>query len=359
MFFSFCTSENDDAQVTTEVLANSQARSKDSTVLRPIILEVGIGGRTDPTNIVPQTEICGINIIDYDHCELLGNTLESIAWEKSGIFKPNALAFSVSNQTDAVKTVLNDRAKEKQVQNQNVIYTNTLNSKYDLSLDGGFQRINAGLALEIVRKYLEMHNIPIEENKMKQGLYNAKWPGRAMEVNTNVPNVKLYLDGAHTMNSVRECIRWYKQKHEKSNEENEKRVLIFNCKMNRNARELMREVWKEGGGGGEGGDKGIKGWDRVVFCNVGVNEDLGTDWQEKNSEIWGELEEEYGGIGKKAEKAVYGNVGKGLDDVLTYGKENEGSQVEVLVTGSLYLVGGVLEVLIHRGVLNESIVDLC
>eukprot|EP01088_Endostelium_zonatum_P012102 TRINITY_DN2626_c0_g1_i3.p1 TRINITY_DN2626_c0_g1~~TRINITY_DN2626_c0_g1_i3.p1 ORF type:complete len:510 (-),score=154.00 TRINITY_DN2626_c0_g1_i3:188-1717(-) len=350
MFFSFCT---------TSDLSQISPSSSFSTALRPIILEVGIGGRTDPTNITPQTEVCGINIIDYDHCELLGNTLESIAWEKSGIFKPGCFAFSVDSQTKEVQKVLEDRAKEKQVFNNQITYTPTLPSNYHLTLDGAFQRDNAGLALEITKQYLTHHKIAIDEDKIKTGLYNAKWPGRAMELNNiklskSEDNIKLYLDGAHTINSVRECIKWYKSKHDIKEDKGEKRVLMFNCKQNRNARELMREVWKEGGAS-KGGNKG---WDRVVFCNVGVGEDLGTEWQEKNREIWGELEEEYGKEGKKAETVVYGMIGKGLDDVLEYGRKNKGRRVEVLVTGSLYLVGGVLEVLIERGVLEESIVDL-
>ena len=51
------------------------------------ILEVGIGGQYDSTNVVLTPRVCGITSLDLDHTSILGNTLEAIAWQKAGIFK--------------------------------------------------------------------------------------------------------------------------------------------------------------------------------------------------------------------------------------------------------------------------------
>lgn len=76
------------------------------------IIEVGIGGRTDCTNIVKNPLVTGITSIGWDHMELLGNTLEDIAFEKSGIFKKGVPALSVDHQQPNVEEFLNKRALE-------------------------------------------------------------------------------------------------------------------------------------------------------------------------------------------------------------------------------------------------------
>jgi folylpolyglutamate synthase len=51
------------------------------------IVEVGMGGEYDPTNVVEKPTVCGVASLGYDHMRVLGNTIESIAWHKAGIFK--------------------------------------------------------------------------------------------------------------------------------------------------------------------------------------------------------------------------------------------------------------------------------
>lgn len=54
------------------------------------VMEVGIGGAYDSTNIIQKPVVCGITTLDLDHCSILGDTIEQIAWQKSGIFKVSA-----------------------------------------------------------------------------------------------------------------------------------------------------------------------------------------------------------------------------------------------------------------------------
>ena len=75
------------------------------------ILEVGIGGQYDCTNVVPKPIVTGVTSLGLDHCSLLGNTIEQIAWQKAGIFKPSVPAFTVE-QNDLAMKVLRNRAKE-------------------------------------------------------------------------------------------------------------------------------------------------------------------------------------------------------------------------------------------------------
>lgn len=75
------------------------------------VIEVGIGGQYDCTNVVPQPVVTGVSSLGLDHCSLLGNTIEQIAWQKSGIFKKSVPAFTVEQSEPAMK-VLKSRAQE-------------------------------------------------------------------------------------------------------------------------------------------------------------------------------------------------------------------------------------------------------
>jgi folylpolyglutamate synthase/dihydrofolate synthase len=70
------------------------------------VLEVGIGGRFDSTNIVAHPRVCGITSLGLEHTELLGHTLPEIAFHKAGIFKPSVPAFSVPQAPEALATLL-------------------------------------------------------------------------------------------------------------------------------------------------------------------------------------------------------------------------------------------------------------
>lgn len=66
------------------------------------IVEVGIGGRMDVTNVMKHPTVCGVSSIGLEHTALLGNTLQSIAYNKGGIFKPGAAAFSVAQEPEVI-----------------------------------------------------------------------------------------------------------------------------------------------------------------------------------------------------------------------------------------------------------------
>ena len=78
------------------------------------IVEVGVGGEYDSTNIVPSPTCTGVTSLGIDHVTVLGNTLESIAWHKGGIFKKDVVALTVEQPVGALE-VLRQRALEREV----------------------------------------------------------------------------------------------------------------------------------------------------------------------------------------------------------------------------------------------------
>lgn len=74
------------------------------------MFKVGIGGLCDPTNCVPRPVVCGITSIGYDHCEILGNTLESIAAQKAGIIKQGVPVCTIMHEDAGVLNVIRNEA---------------------------------------------------------------------------------------------------------------------------------------------------------------------------------------------------------------------------------------------------------
>ncbi len=76
------------------------------------VIEVGIGGAFDSTNVIERPICVGITLLDFDHVKVLGNTIEEIAWHKAGIMKPGTVAFANPNQPESALITLQERAKE-------------------------------------------------------------------------------------------------------------------------------------------------------------------------------------------------------------------------------------------------------
>jgi hypothetical protein len=108
-----------------------------------VILEVGLGGRWDATNVVPAPVVCGVTSLGYDHVELLGHTLALIAGEKAGIFKPNVPAFTSPQDPEAMES-LERRANELQIPLTVVSPLDMLFNKLDPA--SGSDHLTLGLA---------------------------------------------------------------------------------------------------------------------------------------------------------------------------------------------------------------------
>ncbi|KAG6903495.1 hypothetical protein C0995_005518 [Termitomyces sp. Mi166 len=192
------------------------------------VLEVGVGGTYDSTNIVPNPIVTGVTALGIDHVTVLGRTLEDIAWQKGGIFKEGAPAITVNQPPEGLR-VLEERAKELKASSFTVIPLESNLSNIELGggseevvlsvahpfpgLAGAHQVQNASLAIALARSFLSSQ-ISFTEDGLPEtfvvALQKTKWPGRCQTVvDPKRKNVTWYLDGAHTVESLECCIQWF------------------------------------------------------------------------------------------------------------------------------------------------------
>lgn len=170
-----------------------------------VVLETGLGGRLDSTNIIPAPEAAVITHIGLEHTELLGDTLEKIAAEKAGILKPGCDAV-LYGQGQGVQAVVEDVCRRLEVPltvtAPPVVLSSGLEGQtfpyrskgpYHISLLGEYQVHNAAVVLETVN-VLRRRGWEIPEDALLRGLELARWPGR-MELARRAPDV--LLDGGH------------------------------------------------------------------------------------------------------------------------------------------------------------------
>ena len=173
-----------------------------------VVLEVGLGGDLDSTNVIDSSEVSIITTISYDHMEILGNTLEQIASKKAGIIKQGGTVV-VYPQGESVTEVIKDKCNKQSaainlVRESDIVpKTYSLqgqvfsykNNDYSIKMLGQYQVYNACVALESVLQLIKKgYNITAEQ--IKCGLKKATWPGR-MELVSKDPI--FLLDGAHNI----------------------------------------------------------------------------------------------------------------------------------------------------------------
>lgn len=195
------------------------------------VLETGLGGRLDATNIV-KSNICSvITHIDLDHTERLGDTKEKIAFEKAGIIKPERPVIT-AEKYEAIQNV----ASEKHSQ---VIEPIEFGENYELSLKGCYQKENLALALTCIKNMFG----DIPDNVIKKALKNVEHPFRFQYFKDK----NLIIDGAHNPNGA-EGLR-------KSLDEyfpDEPRRFVFGCLRNKDYEKMMTALFRP--------------QDEVLFC---------------------------------------------------------------------------------------------
>ena len=185
------------------------------------LLEVGIGGLLDTTNIIHST-MSVITSIGMDHEEMLGNTLEEIAIQKTGIFKQNQVVILGNLPTEALQVAevvgkayncdLHTFEREFKIEpfEDGFIFTNAdtrIHISY-LNLKGKYQLENAAIALECFLRFEKKFQLPIELSAIQESFQTVTWPGR-MEVVHQSPTV--ILDGAHNIHALKRFVETVKQ----------------------------------------------------------------------------------------------------------------------------------------------------
>jgi dihydrofolate synthase/folylpolyglutamate synthase len=287
------------------------------------IVETGLGGRLDSTNVI-QPQVVGITSLSIDHPQLLGNTIDSIAEEKAGIFKRGVPAITVQQDPLAMQ-VLKSRAiaveaplsitgtdidfslrfeTSREHGPHTRICLTTPTSKFEhlrVPLHGKHQAINCGLALAMLDK-LKSVGYQIDNKKAADGLLNVSLAGR-MEMIWQDP--RIMIDAAHNAASIKALIHAIGQ-----NIPYDSMVVIFGCNNDKDIRGMLEKLQY--------------GADKVIFTRsnspkAASPEDL--------AEMYTEI------CGKMCQTAA------SLGQALQLAKSAVSKEDLICITGSFYLIG--------------------
>ena len=155
-----------------------------------LVLEVGLGGRLDATTSHPHRPVIALGQIGLDHCEHLGQSLKAIAHEKAAVISHGATVISAAQQQEA-GAVLEDVCQQREAR---LHWVDPLPADWRLGLNGEMQRSNAAVAFGALQA-LKRFGWCLEEDLIREGFSEARWPGRLQIVGWR--GRPLRLDGAH------------------------------------------------------------------------------------------------------------------------------------------------------------------
>ena len=220
-YLKFCEDKNEGNLITFfEITTAAAFKAFQDHKADYLILEVGLGGRFDATNILKKSKYAAITPISLDHQDYLGNSLDQIAFEKLGILNSKSTIFINQQKTNVMKFIKSQLKKRKL--NANIFNTHwKIKSNFYLSNDirvnlsklsllGSHQLINAGLAIHLARNILK-EKFVIE--KTEKALMNCEWPGRLQQIKSGLLNKKIkkykniYLDGFHNIDGMKALVK--------------------------------------------------------------------------------------------------------------------------------------------------------
>ena len=217
-----------------------------------IILETGMGGRLDATNVIDHPLVTVITHIGLDHTEYLGDTREKIAGEKAGIIK-KGVPVVFWEQEEEVNRVIVEKAREMSsevipVSEKQVVLFKFKNKTVDFSMSSEYyeyiraslptaavyQKENAALAI----RALEVlgRTVPLTRQQVETGLSGAKWEGRMEEV---LPGV--YIDGAHNEDGIQAFLDSVREDGCRG-----KRHLLFSVVSDKRAENMIGRIVESG-----------------------------------------------------------------------------------------------------------------
>ncbi len=287
------------------------------------VIETGLGGRLDSTNVI-KPKVVGITSLSIDHQNQLGQTIDSIAKEKAGIFKRGVPAITVQQEPSAMRVLRSQAIAVKaplSVTGSDIDFSHrfetsrehgphtricltTPTSKFEhlrVPLHGKHQAINCGLALAMLDK-LKSAGYKIDNEKAAEGLYKVSLAGR-MEMIWDDP--RIMIDAAHNAASIHALIHAIGQ-----NIPYDSMVVIFGCNNDKDVRGMLEKLQY--------------GADKVVFTRSNSPKAM--------SPI--ELAEMYTEIcGKMCQTAA------SLGQALQIAKSAVSKEDLICITGSFYLIG--------------------
>ncbi|MHA7814382.1 MAG: bifunctional folylpolyglutamate synthase/dihydrofolate synthase [Phycisphaerales bacterium] len=289
------------------------------------ILETGLGGRLDCTNVV-NPRIVGLTSIQLEHTQILGDTLEKIAAEKAGIIKPGCVAISVP-QEETVLPVFREHAERAgatlQVLGEDIIYTQRFQAGIQSGPSGlicvgdeesGFEHVtvplmgmhqapNCALALAIMT-HLRRLGYELPERGITAGLAQIEHRGR-LECVLDRP--RIYLDGAHTPDSVRSAI-----KAVAAHLDYDSLIVVFGCANDKDIPGMVEAL--------------ATGADKVIFTKAASNP-RAMDPEELKAQCLG------------ANAVMCESAPSVKDAINAAAGVSDHAQDLILITGSFYVVG--------------------
>ena len=186
-----------------------------------VILEAGMGGREDATNLITRTLAAVLMPIGMDHMQFLGGTLDKIAYQKAGIIKKGCVAVSAAQQEEAAAEIRKEAEKqgcslffatvpEKKkygLKKQRFNYRDafgTLHKDMEITIPGVCQAENAAVAIEVVEALNRQKSFYVSDENLRRGLLETSWPGR-FEVLREKPY--FVIDGAHNEPAAKKLVQ--------------------------------------------------------------------------------------------------------------------------------------------------------
>lgn len=285
------------------------------------VLETGLGGRLDATNIVEHPVLTVITAISLEHTEILGNTMGKIAAEKAGILKWGVPVVYDASQPEAEK-IIAERADQLNCPRYPVkpekikILLNT-GKKIDFSYDSGYdvtevsipfgapyQAQNAAIALQALECLRKTKMISKEA--VKQGMARVVWKGRMQEVQPGI-----YLDGAHNLSGIERFLEAVKQITKES------AVLLFSMVKEKDYAHAVRQLVLEGN------------WEEIVVTAVSGTRGV-------SCERLTELFERF--VGEEQQEVRVTGI-RDVREAYQYALSCRKLKQKLFCAGSLYLIG--------------------
>lgn len=230
------------------------------------VLETGVGGEYDATNIVSRPAAAGISTLGIDHVFVLGDTVDKIAWHKAGIIKAGCPNFAVEQPAfPSAEGVLRARTAEKGAELSILgVDPRLAASGVQVRPDAAFQRRNASLAVALAEAALlrvDPEGFRRDEDRLpaefKDGIEQVVWRGRCEVKEEEGGKLRWHIDGAHTTDSLKMAARWFVGANEGRRGP---RILIFNQQGRTEAIDFLDGL--HAGAKREDGSS----FDHVVFC---------------------------------------------------------------------------------------------
>lgn len=190
-----------------------------------VVLETGLGGRFDATNIIKRNLCSIITHVDFDHTERLGNTIDKIASEKAGIIKPNCPCI-VFEGREVYRDVTDELGSL-------LLMVAPFAPTTELSLKGSYQQENLSLALAAIEEVFP----EISQDVIDEGLRRVKHPCRFQYIEDK----NLIIDGAHNPNGINSLSQSLDMYYPNTN-----RRFIFGCLKNKDYTKMVQSLFMQG-----------------------------------------------------------------------------------------------------------------